>query len=100
MKKPILAVSLCAFGLVPPILFVGCKGASAPPEEEAPQAPVQAQPATKILMGEWTDLFGTTQPLPHCSARISTAVEGHVISVLGDGKGSVVVEGQQLKPGQ
>jgi RND family efflux transporter MFP subunit len=51
-------------------------------------------------MGEWTDLFGTTQPLPNHSARISTAVEGHVLSVLGDGKGAEVKEGQQVKPEQ
>ena len=99
MKKPILAVSLIAFGLILPALLAGCKGAAAAPEEEHPEAPVQAQPATKILMGEWTDLFGSTQPLPNRSARISTAVEGHVLSVLGDGKGSVVVEGQQVKAG-
>jgi RND family efflux transporter MFP subunit len=63
-------------------------------------APVQAEPARKAVMGEWTDLLGTTQPLPNRSARISAAVEGHVVSVLGDGKGSAVVEGQQVQPGQ
>jgi RND family efflux transporter MFP subunit len=80
--------------------LAGCKGKSAPPVEEHPEAPVQAQSAKKILMGEWTDLFGSTQPLPNRSARVSTAVEGHVLSVLGDGKGTTVVEGQQVKANQ
>jgi len=78
----------------------GCQGAPPPPPEEHAPAPVQAEAAKKMTLGEWTDLFGTTQPLPNHSARISAAVEGHVLSVLGDGKGSAVVEGQQVKAGQ
>jgi RND family efflux transporter MFP subunit len=78
--------------------IAGCGGhGSGTPAEEHPGAPVQAQPAKKIMLGEWTDLFGTTQPLPNHSARISATVEGHVVSVLNDGK---VVEGQQVKAGQ
>lgn len=77
----------------------GCQRAPHP-AEEVTQAPVQAQAASKIVMGEWTDLLGTTVPLPNRSARISAAVEGHVLTVLGDGKGSAVVEGEQVKAGQ
>jgi membrane fusion protein (multidrug efflux system) len=44
--------------------------------------------------------LGTTQPLPNQSARISAVVEGRVLSVLGDGKKSSVVEGQEVKPDQ
>jgi RND family efflux transporter MFP subunit len=81
-------------------LTLGCRAAPPPPEEEHPQAPVKAEAAKKVLLGEYTDLLGTTQPLPNHSARISAAVEGRVLSVLGDGQGSVVVEGEQVKAGQ
>jgi RND family efflux transporter MFP subunit len=79
---------------------VGCHGGAPAAPEPVPRAPVQAQAAKMILLGEWTELLGTTQPLPNRSARISATVEGHVLSILGDGKGSVVVEGQQVKAGQ
>ena len=79
---------------------IGCGGEPPAEEEEHSVAPVQAEPAKKIAMGEWTDLFGTTQPLPNHSARVSAAVEGHVLSVLGNGKGPAVVEGQHVKEGQ
>src|SRR5438045_5542778 len=80
-------------------LPLGCGKPKAPPEED-PLAPVHAEAAKKIVLGEWTELFGTTVPLPNQSARVSAAVEGHVLTVLGDRKGSVVIEGQEVKPGQ
>jgi RND family efflux transporter MFP subunit len=88
-----------ACALLLSVSLVGCRS-SAPPEEETHAAPVHAEPAKKVVVGEWTELLGTTQPLPNRSARISAAVEGHVLSVLGDGTGSAVVEGQQVKPEQ
>jgi len=97
---PFLRSSFFVAGVLLAGAALGCHGTAPSPEEEPPQAPVQAQPAKKMVLGEWTDLFGTTQPLPNHSARISAAVEGHVLYVLGDGKGSVVVEGQQVKAGQ
>ncbi|HYT89747.1 MAG TPA: efflux RND transporter periplasmic adaptor subunit [Gemmataceae bacterium] len=97
MKRQLLP--LFVFGLMS-VLLAGCKGA-APSSDEAPsQAPVQAEAAKKIVLGEWTDLLGTTQPLPNHSARISAPVEGRVLSVLRDGKGAEVTEGQQVKAGQ
>lgn len=81
-------------------LPVSCGKEKPHAEEEAPVAPVHAEAAKKIALGEWTELFGTTVPLPNHSARVSAAVEGHVLSVLGDGKGTVVTEGQEVKPGQ
>src|SRR5690349_20097613 len=100
MKNSILSGSLRALCLVVPILPGGCHSGSAPSEESASRAIVHAQKAKKVVLGEWTDLFGTTQPLPNYSARISAVVEGRVLSVLGDGKGSSVVEGEQVTPGQ
>ena len=81
-------------------IAAGCKEATPPKEEEEhPPSPVQAEPARKVALGEWTDLLGTTQPLPNHSARISATLEGHVLSVPGDGKGGTVVEGQQVESG-
>ena len=77
----------------------GCHGA----KEEAPEesiAPVQAQPPREVSVESWTEIVGTTQPLPANAARISAAVEGRVLWVLGDGHGTPVVEGQQVHAGQ
>jgi RND family efflux transporter MFP subunit len=81
------------------LLASGCRKAP-PPEEETHYAPVKAVPVRTEKMGEWTELLGATQPLPDRVARISASVEGHVLSVLADGKGSSVSEGQWVKKGQ
>jgi membrane fusion protein (multidrug efflux system) len=83
-----------------PCLSIGCRKTLPPTEEGTPQAPVKAEAAKTLVLGEWTDLLGTTQPLPNHSARVSAAVEGRVLSVLGDSMGAVVTEGQQVKAGQ
>ncbi len=78
----------------------GCRGeAPAPPEEEH-AAPVKWEPAENADLEEWTELLGTTQPLPNRVARISAAVEGHVLAVLPDSKGKPIVEGQRVEAGQ
>ena len=41
-------------------------------------------------------MLGTTQPLPNRVARVSTAVEGHVLTVLPGAKGKAVVESQRV----
>src|SRR5437588_7958534 len=82
------------------LLLAGC-GKTPPPAEEAPHpAPVKAQAAQRVTLEEWTELLGTTQPLPRHAARITAAVEGRVLSVLGDAKGPPVREGQQVAAGQ
>lgn len=77
----------------------GCHKPAAPEEDEHHKAPVQAEPAKSMPLAEWTDLLGTTIPLPNHSARVSAAVEGHVRSVFGNGTGEPVVEGQKVKKG-
>src|SRR5438046_2792799 len=94
VPRPLLLVVLVAASTA------GCSGSLAAPEEETPEAPVHAQPARKVVLGEWTELLGTTQPLPNHSASISAVLEGHVESVLRDGRGSSVREGQQVEAGQ
>jgi RND family efflux transporter MFP subunit len=78
-------------------------GCSKPPphtDDNPPPAPVKAVAPQRLSLGEWTELFGTTQPLPNRSARLSAAVEGRVLTVLGDGKGPTLVEGQEVSAGE
>jgi len=88
----LLASALLAF------LEPGCKRAA----EETPQtppAPVKVDNASKQFLGGWTDLYGTTQPVPGRLARISTPVDGRVLSVLRDAGGKPLAEGQAVKAG-
>jgi RND family efflux transporter MFP subunit len=85
-------------GLV--VTLVGCsKEATPPATEEGQPAPVRAVPGERLALAEWTELLGTTQPLPDRLAKISAAVEGRVVSVLGDGK-TPIVEGTRIASGQ
>src|SRR5262245_32085570 len=94
-------LTLLGAGMLLACLAGGCGGKAQPPaEEEAPVAPVKAVPAEKKQLAEWTELLGTTQPLPDRVARVSAPVEGHVLSVLGDGKGKTVAEGDRVAAGQ
>jgi RND family efflux transporter MFP subunit len=80
------------------LLPLGC-GRAEPPPEEAPFAPVKAEAAETEVLGQWTELLGTTQPLPGHFARVSAAVEGRVLSVLGDPGGKAISEGQKVEKG-
>jgi RND family efflux transporter MFP subunit len=64
--------------------------------EEHHPAPVKVVIPRTEKLGEWTELLGTTQPLPDRIARVSAAVEGHVHSILESG----VTEGGTVKAGQ
>jgi RND family efflux transporter MFP subunit len=82
-----------------PLLALGC-GRDAPAgDETAPPAPVKWMEARQLFIAEWTEIIGTTQPLPDCSARVTAAVEGHVVSVLQDASGKPIAEGQRVKKG-
>ena len=53
----------------------GCKKAEGPPEEGGPrEAPVKWEGPERHELKEWTELLGTTQPLPGQVARVSAAV--------------------------
>jgi RND family efflux transporter MFP subunit len=80
------------------VLSLGC-GSQAPAPESSPPAPVQAVNASAYSFGQWTDLSGTTQPLPQHAARISTAVDGKVMSILTGADGKPIQEGQLVKAG-
>jgi RND family efflux transporter MFP subunit len=90
----LIAGSPIAFGLL------GCGKAPAPAAEESPLAPVKVVPATMRIFGEWTELLGTTQALPNFNAQVSAAVDGRVLTILGDGKGTPLTEGDEVKANQ
>jgi RND family efflux transporter MFP subunit len=55
--------------------------------------------ASRNALEEWTELIGTTMPLPDRVARVTAPVEGQVVTVLTDASGKVVTEGQQVEEG-
>src|SRR4051812_39223077 len=76
----------------------GCSRVAAPEEEEHP-APVEAVAPRALSLGGWTEVLGTTLPLPLHAARITAAVEGRVQTLLQDGKGKPLAEGQMVQAG-
>jgi membrane fusion protein (multidrug efflux system) len=62
-------------------LPLGCKRAAAPPEEKTPPANVKWVKASTVALEEWTELIGTTVPLPDRLSRVAASVEGRVASV-------------------
>jgi RND family efflux transporter MFP subunit len=55
--------------------------------------------ARQLFIEEWTELLGTTQPLPDRAARITAPVEGQVVSLPQGSQGRPVEEGQPVKKG-
>ena len=103
MTHPLVSSRRGQFSLLTAILAgfsFGCGRTASVPEEEPPVAPVKVAAAAKVSLAEWTELVGSTQPLPGRAARITAAVEGRVLWVLGNGKGMAVVEGQHVDAGQ
>jgi multidrug efflux pump subunit AcrA (membrane-fusion protein) len=68
-------------------------------EEPPPRAPVEAKGPLAIILGEATELLGTSQPVPDRVAKIATAVDGRVESVLRDASAKALAEGQEVKAG-
>ena len=77
----------------------GLRPIESAPEEKAPPAVVKWEGALQGALEEWTELVGTTMPLPDHAARVSAAAEGRVVSILGNGGGKPVVEGQRVEKG-
>jgi len=67
---------------------------------ESRPAPVKVVAAKVVKFGEWTELLGATLPLPNKAARISAAVAGRVLTILGDGKAKPLAEGDLVKENQ
>src|SRR4051812_47040142 len=96
--NPRAARRACA-ALVLAGLPLGCSRAAKPPEEKVPPAPVKWEAARQLFLEEWTELVGTTLPLPDRAARVTAPVEGRVVSLLLDAGGRAVAEGQAVKEG-
>lgn len=81
-------------------LLAGCRKSSQPPDvEKIPPAPVKWEGIRQLVLEEWTDLVGTTEPLPDHAARVSAPVEGRVLAVLSGAAGKQVAEGQLVEAG-
>src|SRR5947207_7746585 len=98
VSSPRAARRTCAI-LVLAGLPLGCSRAAKPPEEKVPPAPVKWEGARQLFLEEWTELVGTTQPLPEHAARVTAPVEGRVVAVLQGAAGKPVVEGQPVQKG-
>jgi RND family efflux transporter MFP subunit len=88
--------SACCLAL---LLSLGCHRAEPPAAEKVPPATVKWEPPSSTFLEEWTELVGTTVPLPDHMARVGAAVEGRVVSILGEGNGKPVAEGQRVEKG-
>jgi RND family efflux transporter MFP subunit len=81
-------------------LLAGCHKSGQPPDvEKIPPAPVKWEGIRQLVLEEWTDLVGTTEPLPDHAARVSAPVEGRVLAVLSGAAGKPVAEGQLVEAG-
>jgi RND family efflux transporter MFP subunit len=74
-----------------------CHRAGPPAEEKAPPATVKWEGPVRGALEEWTELVGTTVPLPDRVARVTAAVEGRVQSVFSDAGSRSVAEGQRVE---
>jgi RND family efflux transporter MFP subunit len=80
-------------------LSLGCNRAPKPAEEKFPPAPVKWEGPRQLFLEEWTELVGTTQPLPDHAARVTAPVEGRVLAVLPSSGRKPIVEGQEVSEG-
>jgi RND family efflux transporter MFP subunit len=87
---PLVGLVLC--------LSLGC-GRPLTPAETPPAATVKWAVASQNALEEWTELVGTTMPLPDRAAHVSAPLGGQVVSVFGTSAGKPVVEGQRVEKG-
>ena len=93
MPLPYTSRFLMAFGLLAALL-AGC---GQPPKPEAtPAAPVKWEPASSVVLEQWTELVGTTQPPPEGVAHITAPIEGRVVSLLKNAAGEPIHEGDEV----
>jgi multidrug efflux pump subunit AcrA (membrane-fusion protein) len=78
---------------------LGCNRAPTPAAEKVPPAPVKWAGVRQLFLEEWTELVGSTEPLPDHAARVTAPVEGRVLSVLHGAAGKPVIEGQVVQAG-
>ena len=81
------------------IFPLGCNNQAPAPPEKAPPGPVTAEKAQEEALTQTIELLGTTQPLPNNAAPISANVSAQVLSILKDGEGHPIKEGQHVRQG-
>jgi RND family efflux transporter MFP subunit len=81
------------------LFALGCQRTQPPGEEKLPPATVKWQGASELSLEGWTELVGATTPLPDHVARVGSAVEARVRSVLLSADGKPVAEGQHVDKG-
>jgi len=91
-------LALCAL-LCLAWLPIGCNRAAKPAEEKVPPAPIKWEGSRQLILEEWTELAGTTQPLPDHAARVTSPVAGRLLSVLQSSGGKPIIEGQLVAEG-
>jgi multidrug efflux pump subunit AcrA (membrane-fusion protein) len=95
LSRPVLTLAAVLLVCLP----LGCKRTATAEEEKAPPATVKWEGALQSALEEWTELVGTTTPLPDRVARVTAPVEGQVVSVLTGPGGKQVAEGQRIDAG-
>ena len=84
--------------LLPAVLLSGCQRAPVP-DEKPPPSTVKWESASQLALEEWTELVGTTMPLPDRIARVTAPVESQVVTVLTGADGKPITEGQYVVKG-
>src|SRR5207302_8611340 len=72
--------------------IAGCGKGAAPVEEKAPPATVKWEGPAQLALEDWTELLGTTIPLPDRVARVTAPVEGRVQCVFCDAGSQPIAE--------
>ncbi|OWK39066.1 efflux RND transporter periplasmic adaptor subunit [Fimbriiglobus ruber] len=92
-------LSICAL-LALIFLNLGCGRAPQSAEKDPPPAPIKWEEARQLFLEEWTELVGSTQPLPDHAARVTSPVAGRVLAVLPKNGEKPIVEGQLVEEGE
>jgi RND family efflux transporter MFP subunit len=80
--------------------LAGCRREAASGEDKGPPpAPVKWEAIKQASPEEWTEVVGTTLPLPDHAARITAPVEGRVLALLQSAAGKAIAEGQPVAAG-
>src|SRR5262245_35508661 len=98
VRRCLSMVRRAAIGFVL-LAVLGCSKPPPPSEEKPPPAPVKWEPPIRSALEEWTELIGTTAPVPDRVARVTAAIEGQVVAAFGDAGTAPVQEGQRVEKG-
>jgi WD40 repeat protein len=96
----VLGGAVLVAGVLAGVLALGRGQVSGKPAEETRLAPVKVVAARVFRFGEWTELVGSTQPLPDRTAHVSAPVAARIVRILGEGKGLPLVEGGPVQANQ